>query len=409
MALVFNLVRRYPAAVGLGVAIAIAFVVRLAAMLVVPQPVVSDAVAYLAMAGSAAQGLPMRDNFGQAAFYSPGYPLALIMPFRILGSEAAVALLVNLVLALVSTALVHRIALRISGKPLAAFLAALAYAVWIPAVIGTGIVQKENLSTPLLLGFALLLLRLRDAPQSRKAAASAGLVYGAGLLAGASSMLLALPFLWVARRHLVRTGLVFAAAVVACLGPWLLHTNSIVGAPVLTTNSGFNLYLGNNPAATGSFVSVADTPAGADWEAMRKALGERGASAALGDQARAYILANPGQTIALGAKKLALFWMPNVPDAADFAADPKIAAARWVDVAQHVLIVLGALAAAVLFWKRSPGVPVVVAIVVAFWVIHAVTYIIVRYRDPAMPLLIVLAAMAVTHMIEHWRGRRGAV
>src|SRR3546814_11524341 len=70
--------------------------------------------------------------------------------------------------------------------------------------------------------------------------------------------------------------LCFIVGATLMLAPWLYATNQIVGRPVLTTNAAFNLYLGNNPAATGKFVSIADTPLAKDWNATRLRLGEVG-------------------------------------------------------------------------------------------------------------------------------------
>ena len=166
----------------------------------------------------------------------------------------------------------------------------------------------------------------------------------------------------------------------------------MVGEALLSTNAEFNLYLGNNPAADGRFVSIAETPAGPRWEAQRRTLGEAGASHWLGGLARAWIAANPDEAARLALTKLALFWTPNMPDAADFAASKAIATIRLADVAQYLLV----LAAAALGLARAPIPPrdrlVVAAAIAGFWLIHAAAYVMPRYRDPVAPLLIALAA-----------------
>ncbi len=375
--------------------------VRIAAVSVFDQPVESDALSYFTMAEHLASGRPMQDQFGQFAFYSPGYPLLLGSIFAVSSATLLTALTLNIVLALVSCWLVHVIALKLSRSPLAAGLAAVGYALLIPAAFGATLVYKENLATPLLLAFVLCLLRFAEVPSWQRAWAT-GLSYGAGLLAGASSLLVAGVFgwaLWRARDKWLSSLAAFAIGVALTLAPWLAHTRTVLGTPVLTTNSGFNLYLGNNPAADGRFVSIADTPAAPDWERMRKTLGEVGASAALGERAREWIVANPQQAAMLAVKKLGLFWAPNIPDAADVAADAKIAAARWFDVAQHLLILALALLALARS-RRDSGVTTVALVIAAFWVVHALTYIFTRYRDPAMPLMLALAAMPVATWIE---------
>jgi Dolichyl-phosphate-mannose-protein mannosyltransferase len=390
-------------------ALLLTLLVRLAALLVLHNPVESDGLAYFTMADSAARGLPMVDNFGQVAFYSPGYALLLAPFFVLFGSGSAVALAVNLVLALVSAWLIFRIAERLGGT-LAAFVAAAAYALWIPSAFAVTMLAKENLSIPLLLGFALALINLRDSPHPARWATGAGMAYGACLLAGASALLIiagvGVVLIMRGWKQAAAPLLAFGIGSMLILGPWLIHTQRAMGTAALTTNSGFNLYLGNNPAATGSFVSIADTPMGPHWNDLRAALGEVESARVLGAAAQRYMVANPARTASLAATKLWLFWKPNAPDAADFKADAKIASARWVEVAQHILIVLGGLIGALLLWRRNPAVLIIASVILGFWAAHAATYNIVRYRDPVMPLMLILASLCLTNLWTNWQARR---
>ena len=86
----------------------------------------------------------------------------------------------------------------------------------------------------------------------------------AALVTGGSALLLcfgvaaALLMLWRARGSFApafSAGLCFIVGGAVMLAPWLYATNQMVGRPVLTTNAAFNLYLGNNPAATGGNAS----------------------------------------------------------------------------------------------------------------------------------------------------------
>ncbi len=385
---------------GLAVAIIAVVALRLAVQLAMPQPVVSDSLAYLTMAQSLSHGGPMRDMFGNAAFYSPGYPM-LLAPALWLGIPP---LVVNLALSALTAWLIFTLAHRLSGDTRPALLAVAGYAVWLPSLLAASTLAKENLSTPLLLGFVIATLDVAAGKRPVRAAAVAGACYGAGLLAGASSLLVvaalgvALAFRWWrGAGRVAPSGAVFALALLMTVGPWLLHTDRLFGHPVLTTNSGFNLYLGNNPAATGDFVSIADTPLGSQWHAMREQLGEDGSAAVLETAARAYMRDNPRQTASLALTKLARFWAPNVPDAAD-RVQGAIGIVRWIDVVQHTRIL--ALAVAGLWQlRRVPGALLVTIALGAFWAVHAVTYVMVRYREPIMPILIVLAALAVWNLV----------
>jgi len=398
--------RARPAQAELALWIIGAILVRAVACQVLNQPLVSDGLGYFNMAGSMSAGHWPQDQFGQHAFLSIGYP-ALIAPFfALFGVKVAVALAVNLVLGGASAALIRALAAQ-CGLGLAGQRLALAgYTLWLPGIWNATMLARENLSGALLLALALLALNvLRRGPRAGVMLAS-GLVWGAAVLAGSSALpliagpLVALLLVGARRAALASALLLLALGAALALAPWLWATGRIYGQPLLNTNTGFNLYIGNNPAATGRFVSVAATPAGATWHALREARGEVGASAELGRQARGWMLANPVQTVTLGVKKLVLFWAPNLPD---LAGSKAIALIRIGELMQYLLFVTlgwwGLLAHGVAVRQRI----VFATMVAGFWALHAIAYIIPRYRDPAVPLLIVLAAAVLARGLERWR------
>jgi hypothetical protein len=284
-------------------------------------------------------------------------------------------------------------------------IAGLAYAVWLPGIFGATFIHKESLTTLLVLVFVHMVLGLRDKARPEGQAVLAGAVYGFGLLAGASSILIAAGALWAIFRLVRREKaalLAFAGGALLCLVPWLTYTNSLFGKPVLTTNSGFNLYLGNNPAATGRFVSIADTPVGPHWQSLLKGYGEDEASDALGAKAREWIIANPAEAASLAATKLGLFWAPNIPDRQELTASPAIGAIRLVDVLQHLIIMALGLWGLWLM-RRKEDARTVAIVIAAFWGVHSLTYIITRYRDPVMPLMIAFAAIPVANWLASKR------
>lgn len=397
---------------GLWVSIAAAVAVRLAAMAVLAGELRSDALAYFTMAQSLSETGVIVDQWGHHAFYSPGYPLLLTPFFWMLGAGTPVAHGVNLILAGITTALVWRLVQVLGGSRRAALIGGLAYAVWIPSVWEATDLAKENLSTPLLVGFALVCAEIAKGDAGWRRAALAGVIYGVGLLTGASVVLTGAAFVVALAIALYRqpaAGLrrlaVFAGAGLLVLAPWMAATNAMIGRPVITTNGPFNLYIGNNPAANGRFVSIRQTPAGENWHPRIAMLGEAGTSDWLSREVVTWVRANPGRAAALAVKKLALFWSPNVPDRDDLAASPMIAGLRIFDLIQYVGIM--ALAGIALlgrgFDRRLRW--TLAALVTGFWLIHGATYIIPRYRDPVMPVLIALAALTVAAWLDRRIGR----
>jgi hypothetical protein len=373
--------------------------IRAAFMLVMPQPVVSDFLSYFEMARTFAVGGPMRDIYGSQAFYSPGYPLLIGSVFALTGPSVGVALAVNLGLSAVTAWLVFRLAQTVTKDGVVPFVAVAAYAVWLPGVVASASLAKENLSVPLLIGLLLSVLAVARGDGVARASIIVGICFGAGLLAGASTLLVIATFLFAlwqcwksggVRKAAVAGG-GFAMAAALMLGPWLSHTYQLFGKPVLTTNSGFNLYIGNNPAATGSFVSIADTPVGPEWHDMRARLGESGSADALRHMAVQYALSNPGRTAELAAIKLTRFWMPNVPSTDGDLSSANVLG-RWLDALQHILLMtLGVFGVWTL--HRHAQAIVFGVTICSFWAIHAAAVVMYRYRDPIMPIVIVFAAV----------------
>ncbi|MBJ7441463.1 MAG: glycosyltransferase family 39 protein [Sphingopyxis sp.] len=394
----------------------LAIVLRLAGAWALQHPLDSDPLAYFTMAEGLAERGELKDHYGQHAFYSAGYPLLLAPFFKILGSSVGAAIAVNMLLCAASIWLIYRLGLALSARREAGLLAAAAYALWLPGLWNATMLAKENLTTPLLLGIALSAIAIARDQRPMAAAVVAGLLWGAALVTGGSALLLclgvaaALLMLWRVRGSFkppFAAGLCFIAGAAVLMTPWLYATNQMVGRPVLTTNAAFNLYLGNNPAATGKFVSIADTPLGQDWNAARVRLGEVGNADRLQAAALDWIGANPGQAAKLAALKLVYFWAPNLPDSDDMAASKAIASVRLVEVVQYGLILLLALVAFASRLVARDGKWIFAAMIAGFWLVHAAAYIIIRYRDPAMPLLIVLAAVPIAAWIERLLARRG--
>ena len=267
-----------------------------------------------------------------------------------------------------------------------------------------------------MLGFAWSVVEIAKGHASWRRAAAAGAIYGAAVLAGTSAVLTGAAFavaLAIALFRMPMAGprrlLAFAGGTLLVLTPWLIASNAMIGRPVITSNGPFNLYLGNNPAATGRFVSMRDTPLAPVWHQRIAVLGEAATSDWLAAETRTWIVAHPARAAALAGKKLVLFWAPNIPDRAELAASPLIAGLRIVDLVQWAAILV--LAGLTLFrqdfdrrlrWTLA-------ALVAGFWLIHGATYIIPRYRDPIMPVLIALAALTAQRWLDRARAARPGV
>lgn len=376
---------------------------RLSAVFLYSHEPESDELAYLSMAKSLVAGSRMIDGGGNHAFYNMGYPFLVLAPSLLVFPDSMLAMrLANILCGAASIALVYAVAREAGAGRIARLLSALLWAGYLPSGVYAVYLAKENAMIPLMLGVLWCALRMSRSFNYRCAILCGGLL---GLLALTGNAALSLAAAVVAALFMsnaaprIRLLSIPIMALVAGLvvTPWLVRNMSVVGAPVLNTNGGFNLYLGNNPAADGMYMSIADTPRGVTWNAMHDEQGELVASDTLKREAMAWISQHPGQFMLLTLKKLGLFWMPPVHDGRDGSTGTeKIIRLSWL--IQFLVLAGGALASARFAVDRRRQV-ILWAAIAAYSSVHMLFYVIFRYREPIMPVVCVLAASAFEPLI----------
>jgi len=379
----------------LSVIIFAGILLRLAAILMYAHVPESDELAYLKMAEDLVAGKTM--NAGGYAFFNMGYSFFVLAPILWLSDHSLLGLrLANLICGTVSIALVYMVAREAGANRKARLLSAALWALYLPCGVYGVYLAKENFMIPLMLGVLWCALRMMRTFELRIAVLCGGLF---GLLALTGNAALSLVgtvgvALLVSKSALrIRILSVPVILVVATLvaSPWLVRNATLLGAPVLNTNGGFNLYLGNNPAADGMFVSIAQTPRGPTWHALREEVGEVQASETLKSEALAWIRSHPGEFFALSVKKLGLFWMPPLHNGRDapVGAEKLI---RLVWLIEFVLLVCAAIAT-LPYVRSRPSLAVLWTAVAFYSAVHMLFYVIFRYREPIMPIVCVLAAV----------------
>ena len=162
---------------------------------------------------------------------------------------------------------------------------------------------------------------------------------------------------------------------------------------MINTNGGFNLYLGNNPNADGLFVSIAATPMGSAWKAMR-AKGELYASTQLKFKAIEWISAHPAAFAQLAVKKAGLLWLPPIHQGQGTPSKMETIS-RVVWLLQYIALCALALYVLATIKRQNRVVVAIGAGLILYTGVHMLFYVIFRYREPIMPLVIVLAAIGV--------------
>ncbi|MEI9804202.1 MAG: glycosyltransferase family 39 protein [Pseudolabrys sp.] len=278
---------------------------------------------------AAGNGLASGGNL-PATFRVPLYPMFLAAVT--FGNQAFVPLLIAQALVGTGTVWCAAMLARELFGNMAAIVAALFTAIYPYYVVHDTALQETGLFTFLMALSMVLLLRARRGG-SVLTGAAAGLALGAAVLtrANLAPMALFAP-LWLAalggahaapwRRRLL------AAALCASVGaltvsPWLLRTYQLTGSAALSTQTGFFLWLGNNPNTFSRYpresIDRSQTIAlGALTSQDKAKLTELGSNKALSDRwflnkGLDYIQQHPWQTLANGFLKIvdAFGWLPS--------------------------------------------------------------------------------------------------
>ena len=386
------------------------FVLRASTVLAFNGQPESDYLAYRTMAVNLIEGRGIVDNMGNYAMYNVGYPLLILAPvFALLGNNLLPVQLINAMLGAGCSVMCYAIAREIGLGRSGCLLAAALWALYLPSWVYAEYLAKENLMTVLMIGVVWCALQLvKDV--SLRVATACGILFGLLALTGNSGLaLLSTPVLalLVASSPVRRKFVVFSVIVIVALcvvAPWVIRNAQVLGSPVLNTNGGFNLYLGNNAAATGYFVSIADTPRGNTWERLR-AEGEVQASAVLWYEAIDWIVKHQLQFVELALHKAVLFWKPSIVQANGSVSAIEILLSRlWL--LQFVFLVVATIASLLLPLSRTRQAAILFLAIASYTAVHMLFYVSSRYREPIMPVLCALTALTLEGVVIRWRGTR---
>ena len=374
----------------------------------------SDELAYRSMALNLISGRGIIDHMGNYAMYNVGYSLFVLTPgFLIAGNNLFLVRILNILLGGIAIILCYGIAKESGAGKIGRVLAAAFWAFYIPANVYAVYLAKENLMIPLMLLVLWFSVRLVRNP-SYLIAAGCGISLGFLALTGNSGLVLIFVVALAVFFSKVEFGkklsliLLIMVSMLAIASPWVIRNWSVLGSPVLNTNFGFNLYLGNNPSATGEFVSISDTPQGGVWDELRSH-SEIVASEALRNEALAWIKENPDKFLDLAWRKAGYFWMPPVHQGESEQSNVE-ALARTIWAIQFFLLI-GAATGTIFCSKlrQNNAVRMMWLAVVGYTTVHMLFYVIVRYREPIMPFLCIMAALAIESVLVKFdRGTKGA-
>jgi 4-amino-4-deoxy-L-arabinose transferase-like glycosyltransferase len=250
-----------------------------------PHEIVWDEVEYHNLALRLAQN----ESYG-SPFWPPGYPFILAVLYRLFGGVPAVGLVFNVFCSVLTILLSALVAQRLFGVKAAVLTA------WLVAIFPSYILPIVLLRYEVLLQFLLVLSLWLAIRFPDKAWSWAGLAAASAFLALMRPFWLLLPVLlglvtWLGQNRTARWRYFWIAQVGAVLliAPWIIYASLSEGRFVpVALNGGMNLWIGNNPDATGGYIQP---PSGIFWDAAYDAQATQ--------EALAYIRSHPWETVKL--------------------------------------------------------------------------------------------------------------
>ena len=409
--------------------LAIALAVRLAVVVATPgfQPFF-DAVDYDYHARSIADGhgypAAERTGSGPTAYRPPLYPVTLAGVY-VLGGGRTAGRVLGALLGTLAVYLVFLVSGRLWDRRVALVAAALC-AVFPPLVLLNASLLSESLFIPIMLGAVWAILRWRADGRLRWALAAGALCGLCALTRSVGTLLVlaAVVGVWTVRPRLSRAALrapvAVAGAALVTVMPWLLRNAIEFHRPIpLTTQGGYGLAGTYNqesrdrPERPGYGVPTEQLKV-FRADVRRKDLDEAALSNRLAKKAVSYAFHNPDYVAAT--------WFWNTLRVFDLHHDMSFnrgfeglylmangAASLvgvWIPASVYLMLILallGGVAQALRPGRRAP--PFLWAFVVVMLLPGIAVYGISRYRAPADPFLLMLAAVALVAAADRIRSR----
>jgi tetratricopeptide (TPR) repeat protein len=358
------------------------------------------------------------------AFYGlPLYPFIIALLYQVFGYGPFVPGFFQTCLDAGTAVLIYKITVRAmadgSGKPdkaanLAGIAAAAAWCFFLPAQAYSAILMPTAGAVFVLWFLIWQIVRTENA-LSRWRCFICGVLIGVAAM-GVATILFLIPLFLVAlfvRPNHANLAAKGTAAALLLLGvfvgtsPCWLHNSFVARDPVfLSAHGGINLWLGNNPAATG-YPRFPDLHAG-QGEMLRDSIDQAETAAGRplkhsevsrywSAKARDYIAANPGAWLKLLARKIGNFW--NAFEYDDLGV---IAILREQGVVfpglRFALVAMLGLSGAVFSWRAFPASRWIAAAIALQLLAILPVFVTERYRLAVVPGLLVLAALGLVRL-----------
>lgn len=385
----------------------IGLAVRLLWAIAVPVVPVSDSHAYDLFARNLATCQTYGWECHQPSAYWPvGTSFVYAVLYRLFGQTYSSIVVLNLLLAIVTIWSSMLLAEQWFGRRVAA-LTGLIFALLPSQIEFTTVLASEQLFTALSLLAVLLWTQERLSLWWR--AAIVGAVLAATCYVRPTALLIPMLLLFLRfvstreiRRSLVATGLMLAVMGLL-IAPWSLRNVQVFGQFVLiSTNGGTNLWMGNNPTSTGTYM---DLPRETDQmnEAERDKYLKAIAVAYIKEQPVLFVRRSVQRIIdTYSRESIGVVW--NEPGLTRRYGNRILMPLKLLNqLAWLPLLLLGIAGIGLLIAQRGWWMTLTHPTVLLwgyFTAVHAVIVAQDRYHFPAIPLIATLAAVAIVALLE---------
>ena len=378
-----------------------------------------DAALYDEWARAIANGQTYGNN--EPFYHSPGYAYFLGAIYKVLGPRVFPALLVQTALG-VGTVLLT----TLLGRHLFGGIAGILAGVFVLLSAPFYFFETKLLDATLSVFMATLAVYLAVLAHKKTVIFAAGLA--AGVLGVVRANLLVVPMLilmvWLfeawKRKRSWSSVLVYAAGALLALAPPFIYNLQRGAFVPVATQGGFNFYIGNSRGATGVFTDLPGTTgiiARQEAEADSLMRAHLGRVLPAGEESRYWmqralreIETDPGHWLGLLAKKSFLYvnrQEENVNGSLELEKE-HVWVLRAAAVPFNLLVWLGVLGIALAWREARRGMcsfatqAIPMTLIVATFVTCVLFFVITRLRLPAVPILAVFSAFALTRGFDLW-------
>jgi tetratricopeptide (TPR) repeat protein len=367
-----------------------------------------------------AQRIASGDWTGSGVFYqAPLYPYFVGAVYSLFGRDLVVLRVIQAVLGSLSCLLVAYAAGRLISKR-AGLVAGLALAFYAPAIFFDGLIQKSVLDVLFVSAALALIASLDTRPAPRPATwLTLGLATAALALTRENALVLfpvTAGWAWYLLREQPRSAAaavaLLTAGVVAGLAPVAVRNYVVGGGVYLTTSQlGPNFYIGNNPAADGTYRPLRFGRGSAEFERRDATeIAERAEGRRLepGEVSRYwlgraadFISSKPWAWLRLMGRKTAL--LLNREEMLDTESQAAHAEWSWPLAVLQPLTHFGVLVPLAVLglwatWAERRRLWIMYAMALTYAASTVAFYVFARYRYPLVPILMVFAAAGLADL-----------